>query len=270
MLHEYSPITPRRLKAISDKLWEIDEQLGQLSQAILDQAILPEKAHADIEVMRDDLLRHAINPLTAIAQLDEVTAVQRYLEAVEILEQVGHLITAERPILEDPETIAEYLIARHARSDQEILGAVYLDASNRLIADVEIFRGALDRLSVEPRAILRQALARGAERFLLWHTHPSGDPSPTPEDIGFTRRLARSAELLGIRLIDHLILGRPGRWLSLKRTGGWYDDDDRPTQPSSAEGDQESRAPLKCVPDHYEIASNGLRTPLPPRLSTCV
>lgn len=221
MLHQHTTTTPLCLKAIVDKLRAIDDQLLRLSESIPGDGPLPAELRGGIEVVRTDLLSDAIETLAALAQLNATSATQRYLEAVDTLERSGRRITADRPILGRPEAIAEYLIKRHTCLDQEILGAVYVDAHHRLIADVEIFRGALLRLAVEPRVILRQALERGAAGFLLWHTHPSGDPSPTPEDLAFTRRLAKSARLLGVELIDHLILGEPGRWISIKRCGGW-------------------------------------------------
>lgn len=101
------------------------------------------------------------------------------------------------------------------------MGALFLDTRNRLIQDNEIFRGTLNRAAVEPRAILKQGLLRNAAGFVLFHTHPSGDPSPSAEDLAFTRRMANAGEVVGLRLVDHLIIGGGGRWVSLKKRGGW-------------------------------------------------
>ncbi len=60
-----------------------------------------------------------------------------------------------------------------------------------------------------------------ASGFILFHTHPSGDPSPSAEDLSFTRRMAEAGELLDIKLLDHIILGSAGRWVSLGRRGAW-------------------------------------------------
>ncbi len=222
----------RCIREVVSSLGQADEQLAALAERLAPVAqtsgpgadVLPAELRGRIEVVRSDLLGDAIETLTSLAQLDESMAVRRYLEAVDCLERAGHQVAAERPTLGCPQSLAQYLRARHGCLDQEILGAVYVDTHNRLIADVEIFRGALNRLTVEPRVVLRQALERGAASFLLWHTHPSGDPSPTDEDLDFTRRLASSAQLLGIGLLDHLILGKAGRWVSLKRRGGWDGD----------------------------------------------
>jgi DNA repair protein RadC len=128
---------------------------------------------------------------------------------------------ADRRLLHEPEAVASYLLLRFSIPDQEVLGALYLDVQNRLIAEREIFRGTLSRTSVEPRQILKEALRHNASSFLLFHTHPSGDPSPSTEDLEFTRWIAKAGDIMGVRLSDHLILGSSGRWVSLKRRLGW-------------------------------------------------
>ena len=72
--------------------------------------------------------------------------------------------------------------------DQETMGALFLDVRNRLIGESDIFRGTMKRAAVEPRAILKEALLSSASSIILFHTHPSGDPSPSSEDLTFTRR----------------------------------------------------------------------------------
>ena len=101
------------------------------------------------------------------------------------------------------------------------MGALFLDSRNRLLGESEIYRGTLNRAAVEPRALLKEALLRDAAGLVLFHTHPSGDPAPSAEDLAFTRRLARSGELLGVRLVDHLIVGSPSAYVSLRERGGW-------------------------------------------------
>ncbi len=74
--------------------------------------------------------------------------------------------------------------------------------------------------SVEPRQILREGLLRGAAAVVLFHTHPSGDPAPSREDLLFTRRMPHAGQVLGIHLVDHLVVGLTGRWVSLRELGG--------------------------------------------------
>ncbi len=143
------------------------------------------------------------------------------LAAVELARRLARGEVTERRLLDDPESVACYLRLRYGQAEQEVLGAVFLDVHNRLITEREIFRGTLTRAAVEPRAVLKEALWCRASYFVVFHTHPSGDPTPSAEDIAFTRRMDLAGRLLGIKMVDHLIVGNGGRWVSLKRRGGW-------------------------------------------------
>lgn len=122
-------------------------------------------------------------------------------------------------IMNRPEIVARYVFLRFAVADQEIMGALFVDMRNALVGEAEIFRGTLTRAGVEPRAILRQALVRHAAGIVLFHTHPGGDPTPSTEDLDFTFRIARACELMGVRLMDHVIVGIEGTWVSMKQLG---------------------------------------------------
>lgn len=140
--------------------------------------------------------------------------------AVELSERLARARLPHYDLLDQPEAVASYLNLRYSPSHQETMGALYLDARNRLITEREIFRGTLTRAAVEPRRILKEALIHSASGFIVYHTHPSGDPAPSIEDLNFTRRLAAAGELLGVKLLDHIILGG-GRWVSLGREDVW-------------------------------------------------
>ncbi len=141
--------------------------------------------------------------------------------AFEIACRIAKAKVPRSDLLDQPAAVASYLSLRYGHSDQEIMGALFMNVRNRLIGECDIFRGTQDRTAVDPRAILKEALLRSAARIVLFHTHPSGDPSPSKEDISFTHRLAKASDILGIRLLDHLILGSNGRWVSLQRRGAW-------------------------------------------------
>jgi len=143
------------------------------------------------------------------------------LAAVELGRRLARAEIAEREPLGQPAAVARYLALRFAPREQELLGALFLDIRNRLLAERELYRGTLSRAAVEPRRVLQEGLLLGAAGCIVFHNHPSGDPSPSAEDLAFTRRLAEAGEIVGIRLVDHLIVGGPGRWVSLRERGGW-------------------------------------------------
>lgn len=141
------------------------------------------------------------------------------LAAVELARRFTRARMADRELLTDPQSVASYLELRYSLKGQEVMGALYLDTRNRLIGETELYRGTLSRAAVEPRAILKEGLLRDAAGIVLFHTHPSGDPSPSVEDLGFTRRMVEAGQLVGLQLIDHLVLGAGGAWTSLRRDG---------------------------------------------------
>ena len=124
-----------------------------------------------------------------------------------------------REVLDRPGATARYLLLRYGEADQEVVGALFLDPQNRLLAEKVIFRGGWSRASAEPRQVLRAALRHHASGLVLFHTHPSGDPRPSTRDIRFTGRLRLACQQLGIELVDHLIVGCFGNWVSLRARG---------------------------------------------------
>ncbi len=143
------------------------------------------------------------------------------LAALELARRIAKSRLQTREPMQQPDAVARYLSLRYAVGDQEVMGSLYLDGRNRLLAEGEVFRGTISRAAVEPRAILKRALFLNAAGLVLFHTHPSGDPSPSAEDLAFTKRIAEAGDILGVRLVDHLVLGGPGSWVSLARQGGW-------------------------------------------------
>lgn len=117
----------------------------------------------------------------------------------------------ERSLLNEPHLVKEYLRQTRGDGTQERTGALYLNARNRLLRDdPDIYKGTLDRAVVEPREILKRGLLLNAAGIILYHNHPSGDPNPSREDREFTRRLDAAALSVGIRLLDHVVVGREG------------------------------------------------------------
>lgn len=94
-----------------------------------------------------------------------------------------------------------------------------LSTKNQVIGVHTIFQGSLNASIVHPREVFQRALLNNAASIVVAHNHPSGDPSPSREDIEVTKRLAEAGKLLGIEVLDHLIIGDNGRYVSLKERG---------------------------------------------------
>jgi len=101
---------------------------------------------------------------------------------------------------------------------QEQVRAIYLDARNGVLAKEMIAQGTVDSCMLTPREIFYHAVKLMASSVIVAHNHPSGDPSPSPEDCALTKRLQRAGEQLGIPLADHIVVGK-GAYISFKRQG---------------------------------------------------
>lgn len=142
----------------------------------------------------------------------------RIAAALELGRRLAAHRDGDRDPIQDAESIARPLIARYSHFVQERLGAVFLDAKNRIIREREIYIGTLNATTVSTRDVLRYALQDGAAAVIIFHNHPSGDPAPSAEDIVFTKRMVEAGRLVGVDVLDHLILGT-NRYVSLKARG---------------------------------------------------
>ncbi len=109
--------------------------------------------------------------------------------------------------LDSPERVFEHFRPRLRRLRQEVFFALLLDSRHRLIREVEVSRGSLNQSLVHPREVFSPALRESAAALVVVHNHPSGDPEPSREDAEVTRRLAQAGDILGVRLVDHLVIG---------------------------------------------------------------
>lgn len=120
--------------------------------------------------------------------------------------------------LHSPEQVAAHFGARMRRYRQEVFVVLLLDSRHRLIGEVEVSRGSLNQSLVHPREVFAPALRESAAAILVIHNHPSGDPQPSREDHEVTERLVRAGEILGIRVVDHLVIAGL-EFTSFARTG---------------------------------------------------
>jgi len=121
-------------------------------------------------------------------------------------------------IIRTPEDIAAHFMSQMRYLMQEHLKAAYLDMKNRLVDQRTISIGTLDSSIAHPRDIYRHAVDLPCAAIILIHNHPTGDPSPSKEDIQVTARVQEAGEIMGIPLLDHIIIG-DGRFVSLKEKG---------------------------------------------------
>lgn len=102
---------------------------------------------------------------------------------------------------------------------QEHFVMLSLSSKNQVIGVHTIFIGSLNSSIVHPREIFQRALLNSAAAIMIFHNHPSGDPSPSPEDLAVTERIFEAGKIIGIDVLDHIIIGAEGRYLSLKEKG---------------------------------------------------
>lgn len=111
--------------------------------------------------------------------------------------------------MKNPIAIYEYLAGELRFEMQENLIALLLDARHRLLRRADLAKGTLTRVITHPRDVFRDAIRYGAAGIVLVHNHPSGDPTPSKADAELTARIAQAGDVLGIRLLDHVIIGAP-------------------------------------------------------------
>ena len=132
--------------------------------------------------------------------------------------ELTHRITLEMPEKEpfDPKQLGPRLVTGIGHYPQEHLGAVLLDARHRTVRQRELFVGTLNRSVISTGEILRFALGDRASAVVLYHNHPSGDPTPSRDDVAITEKVRDSLRLLDIELVDHIVVSEH-RYMSMKQ-----------------------------------------------------
>ena len=125
---------------------------------------------------------------------------------------------AERPIIADPGDVNDILSGEMAFLEQEHLRVVLMTTKNQVIDIVEVSRGTVNTAQIRLAEVFREAIRRTCPAVIIVHNHPSGDPTPSSEDIAMTERIVEAGNLLDIDVVDHLIIC-PGRFVSLHALG---------------------------------------------------
>ena len=136
------------------------------------------------------------------------------MDYAQIMEACAAYVTCRGEAIREPEAayrlLRPVLTAATGGDKQECMMVLLLDTKNKAIGVPRVATlGLLDSSPVHPREIFREAVRDGAASVILAHNHPSGDPTPSNEDLDITRRLVEAGKLLGIRVVDHLVCGRP-------------------------------------------------------------
>jgi DNA repair protein RadC len=153
--------------------------------------------HGLTRVSRDDLLR--------VPGVGQARAAQ-ILAAVELGRRTLLRSAQERAQIMSPRDAALILMPEFGAARVEQFGVMLLDTKYRVIRTKLLSVGTLDASVVHPREVFREAVAAGAAALVLFHNHPSGDPSPSRDDEDLTRRLVAAGDVMGIEVADHLIL----------------------------------------------------------------
>jgi len=137
------------------------------------------------------------------------------LAAIELGRRINLLVDTDRPTVNNPVSAADLVKYEMSALDHEELWVLLLDTRNRLITIDRLYKGSLNASTVRVGEIFKSAIQRRAASILIVHNHPSGDPSPSPEDIHLTRSVLQAGKLLDIDVLDHLVIAG-GRFVSLK------------------------------------------------------
>lgn len=165
----------------------------------------------------DGLLEAGLDEITSIKGIKNIKASQ-IIALGELVRRINKLeITRGRQIV-SPRDIAEVIMKDMVFLKQEVLKLIMLDTKNNIVGVKDVFKGSLNTSIVHPREIFKEALKKSSSSIIICHNHPSGDPTPSKEDINITIRLKECGKIMGIDLLDHLIIGN-NKYISLKEKG---------------------------------------------------
>ena len=145
------------------------------------------------------------------------------LAALELGRRIASLAPEERAQISCPQDAVNLVAAEMADLAQEHLEVLLLNTRNHVVGRRTIYIGTVNSSAVRPAEVLRPAVRENAPSIIVVHNHPSGDPTPSAEDVAVTRDLIAAGKLMDIELLDHLVIGQGGRFVSLKEKGLGFD-----------------------------------------------
>jgi DNA repair protein RadC len=167
------------------------------------------------------LARASITELTEANGIGPAKAAE-IKAALEIGRRLVASAPEERTRVSSPDDAFHLLKSEMMFLDQEQLRLILLDTRNRVLRTPTIYVGSLNTSVIRVGELFRAAIRENAAAFIIAHNHPSGDPSPSPEDINVTRQIVQAGKLLDVDVLDHIVIGR-NRYVSLKQRGLGFD-----------------------------------------------
>ncbi len=138
--------------------------------------------------------------------------------AIELGKRAACSPPGEKVCLDSPSKVAAFFMPKMRYLKKEVLKVALINVKNELIMEDDISEGGISSSSAQPREVFSNAVRRGAYAVILVHNHPSGDPTPSDADIRITRQLSEAGKILGIRVVDHVLVG-DGSWVSMAKEG---------------------------------------------------
>ncbi|MBS4006891.1 MAG: DNA repair protein RadC [Clostridium sp.] len=163
------------------------------------------------------LPRCCLDELLQIKGLGAAKAVT-ILAALELSTRLASRLRTELPIVSSPGDAAGLVMEEMRHNLREHFRVVLLDSKHKVLGIEEISIGSLNTSLVHPREVFRPAIRKSCASIILLHNHPSGDPTPSREDLDVTRRLSEAGRLIGIEILDHIIIG-DGNFVSFREKG---------------------------------------------------
>lgn len=200
-----SALSDSELLAIILRTGSKQENVINLSQRILGEYNIKQLSQINITQL---MKVHGIKESKA-AQISACFEIARRLESFN---------SVEKPKISSPEDVYRRLFPRMREQKKEMFIELCLDTKNQILKEEVISVGSLNANVVHPREVFKLALTESAAHIIVAHNHPSGDPTPSREDIEITKKLVETGNIMGITVLDHVIIG-DGRHFSLKEAG---------------------------------------------------
>lgn len=165
----------------------------------------------------DGLLEAGIEEISTIKGVKNIKASQ-IIAIGELVKRINKISLTKKRNISSPKDVANFIMKEMMFLKQEILKVIMLDTKNNIIGTKDVFKGSLNTSIVHPREIFKEAIRKSSSSIIICHNHPSGDPTPSKEDINITIRIKECGKIIGIDLLDHLIVGKD-KFVSLKEKG---------------------------------------------------